>query len=133
MPFTGTQNIVQSLELSLKDKHTYSIENERLIRNGTHVAVMYAPGYGAGWSTFNSDSKIRCLFDPLIACAVLLNKIEEIPEDYFSEENGYKDFYGTALQQVTIEWLPKNTLFRVNEYDGFESIELLQDSNWVKA
>jgi hypothetical protein len=39
---------------------------DRLIRDGS-VAVLYSPGFGAGWSTWNPEHFEEMLFDPQIA------------------------------------------------------------------
>jgi len=101
------------------------MQANKVIRDGK-VAVLYSPGYGAGWSTWGSGE--NSLFDPLIVEWVENGKIGEIPT-----KNLPKRFYLGGADQLEIEWIPVGTLFRIEEYDGSESIEYLSETNWVTA
>jgi len=90
------------------------------------VAVLYSPGYGAGWSTWDDDKS--CLFDPLIVEWVENGKTGEIPI-----ENLHELFYLGGADQLEIEWIPVGTLFRIEEYAGSESIKYLSETDWVIA
>ncbi len=37
------------------------------------------------------------------------------------------------MWELKVAWIPKGTMFRVNEYDGDESIELKDDADWFTA
>jgi hypothetical protein len=37
------------------------------------------------------------------------------------------------MKDLKVEWMPEGTLFKVNEYDGSESIELKENDNWLVA
>ena len=45
----------------------------------------------------------------------------------------YPDMYTGGMDSLKIEWLPEGTLFRINEYDGSESIEVKEDMDWMIA
>lgn len=95
----------------------------KIVRDGM-VAVLYSPGWGAGWYTWNS-SVPECLFDPDIVEIVLGEKpgcISEIAERKWgaSSDKGY--FYSGGAEDLTVAWIPDGTPFRVDEYDGYESI-----------
>lgn len=101
---------------------------EKVIRNGK-VAVLYSPGYGAGWYSWNTEHK-ACLFDPEIVAAVEAGNKEEAG---FIAERKYKGFYAGGACDLEIEWLPVGTLFDISEYDGLESIHLQYDQTWLVA
>jgi hypothetical protein len=113
----------------------------KVIRDG-QVAVLYSPGFGAGWYTWNSlrgeseEQSLQLIFDPIIVELVekrngdnyreINNDIENRGEEILSE--GY--FGGAG--DLTIAWLPVGTKFLINEYDGSESIQTIEDL-WLTA
>lgn len=107
----------------------------RVIRGGK-VAVSYSPGYGAGWSTWNSydDDGLEnfLLYDPTLVHMVEEDRRESIP-DYV--ESVYPDscFYGGGARTLSIYWVPEGVMFKVTEYDGSESIELRDGEDWKIA
>ena len=98
---------------------------EKVIRDGK-VAVLYSPGYGAGWSTWcdNDDLIETLLFHPLIVEKVESGHEKEITSEWLVEQFGeeFEDVYCGGTNQLEIEWLPKGTAFRIEEYDGFETV-----------
>ncbi len=100
----------------------------KLIRDGL-VAVLYSPGYGAGWFTWNT-SRPEILFDPAIVELVEQEKWEELQAFVVLK---YPDIYVGGLEDLQIEWMPEGTQFQVNEYDGSESIEKRDSVNWHTA
>jgi hypothetical protein len=100
----------------------------KVIRDGK-VAVLYSPGFGAGWYSWNPD-KLECLFSPEIV-KMVENK-EEITEDVCNSLFG-KDFYSGGSEQLQIAWIPEGTKFRVHEYDGSESIVYLDINDFYTA
>jgi len=108
---------------------------ERLIRDG-QVAVLYSPGYGAGWSTWchEDEQKRYCmLFDPHIA------DIRDRGDADWQEKAEaialvkYPDTYIGGLADLEVRWLPVGTQFRVLEYDGFEQVEINSEIEWITA
>jgi hypothetical protein len=100
---------------------------DKMIKDGK-VAVLYSPGYGAGW--YSWENKEGLLFDPVIVQMVLNDKHDDITE-YCIEKYG-SGYYG-GYDQLEVEWLPVGTAFRITEYDGYESIQLKEDDVWVVA
>jgi hypothetical protein len=100
----------------------------KLSDNGK-VAVLYSPGFGAGWSTWNQE-RPEILFDPAIVKFVEKDQWAEL-ETYVTLK--YPDIYKGGMKDLAIAWVPEGTLFRVNEYDGSESIELKEDNDWIVA
>lgn len=101
---------------------------DKLIKDGK-VAVLYSPGFGAGWFTWNGDYP-EILFDPAIAQLVLDDKFDEL-ETFMVLK--YPKIYQGGLEQLQVKWIPQGTLFKVVEYDGAESIELKENNDWIIA
>ena len=98
---------------------------EKVIRDG-NVAVLYSPGYGAGWSTwcYNNDLVETLLFHPLIVEKVESGLEKEITTEWLVQQFGeeFEDVYCGGASQLEIKWLPECTAFRIDEYDGFETV-----------
>lgn len=90
------------------------------------VAVLYAPGYGAGWSTWNDE---RIAYDHRIV-EMFINEPELFRTrekvEAFLEELGYHDSYGGAGPKLRITWIPPGEPFYIKEYDGSESIVTME-------
>jgi hypothetical protein len=102
---------------------------QKVIRDGK-VAVLYSRGYGAGWYTWNSDVT-QCLFSPEIVALVEQGNKDEITDELCCKLFGVDYFYAGGSDGLTIEWLPEGTAFRIDEYDGAESIETLDSLTLV--
>lgn len=108
---------------------------DKYIENG-NVAVIYSGSYGAGWSTWNTEKKFhqKMIFDTEIVKILLddsiKNKVELILEHV---ELKYKNACLLASDELAIEWIPIGTLFRINEYDGAESVEIFDKKTYLKA
>ena len=93
------------------------------------VAVLYSPNFGAGWYTWNQEHP-AIMFDPNIVKFVEKKEWDKC-KTYV--ELKYPDIYAGGLEDLQIEWIPEGTLFKINEYDGNESIELKESDNWFVA
>ncbi len=102
---------------------------EKLIKDGK-VAVLVSRGYGAGWSTWMYEYP-QCLFDPVLA-QMLLDGEDEMEIASVAEKR-YPNSYLGGLDGLTVEWVPVGTKFRIDEYDGAESVEILSDMRWNEA
>jgi hypothetical protein len=109
---------------------------DRYIRNG-QVAVLISPGFGAGWSTWSGSGYGNdVLFDPWIVDILLsdqYNRKEKIDRIYAHCAIKYPDLYMGGVSDLTVEWVPQGSLFRVAEYDGSETIELKEADDWIVA
>jgi hypothetical protein len=104
---------------------------EKLVKDGK-VAVLVSPGFGAGWSSWlYGEYLYDPLFDPVLAQMLL----DQVPFEELLKvaEERYPDGYLGGLDDVQVTWLPVGTKFRVNEYDGAESLELESDVEWAVA
>ena len=100
---------------------------EKYIKDGK-VAVLYSPGYGAGWSTEEDGELAESLiFDPEIV-KILLDR-EDKWETKIIElcEKKYPKIYTGGVYRLEIEWLNLGQEFKIDEYDGFESIILKEE------
>jgi hypothetical protein len=101
---------------------------EKVIRD-EKVAVIYSPGFGAGWSTWNREYP-ELVFDPMV-----VKCIEEGDKDklitYMTLR--YPDVYTGGMDDLSIQWIPEGTAFRIHEYDGSESIEIKEELDWLIA
>jgi hypothetical protein len=100
------------------------------------VAVLYSPGYGAGWSTWcHEDLSVRLamLFDPQIADIVDRGASDWRDQAEAIARVKYPDAHLGGLAELQVKWLPVGTQFRVLEYDGFEQIEIQSEIEWVTA
>lgn len=111
-----------------------SQEVKKYIKDGK-VAVLVSPGFGAGWSTWDTRQSDQLLYEPNIVEILLSDKdISEkhkLIKDYC--EANYKDFYTGGLRDLDVEWLPVGTAFRIHEYDGSESVEIRDEMDWKIA
>ena len=110
--------------------------SNRYIRDG-QVAVLISPGFGAGWSTW-ADIEYRqdCLFDPWIVDVILnggYSQKEKLQRIEAHCAVKYPGMYLGGLHDLTVEWVPEGAAFLVDEYDGSESIELRDMTDWIIA
>lgn len=114
------------------------IDYNTLVKDGK-TAVLVSPKYGAGWSTWNSRENglaEALLFDKDIVELVLAEKspveiIAFITEKYELTETDYACFLG--VHDLTVEWVTKGTPFRIDEYDGYESVIIFDASDFYIA
>lgn len=112
----------------------YTIENY----NGSFTAVLYSPGYGAGWSTWGNPNLAfdHRLIKYLLPEALDLNTVmpwETIdvsataitPEFNNLVKRRYPDFYTGGARNLCIRFIPVGTVFRITQYDGAERFETL--------
>lgn len=100
----------------------------KVVRDG-RVAVLYSPGYGAGWFSWNT-SRPEILFDPAIVELVEAERWDELQAYVILK---YPDIYKGGIEDLQIEWMPVGTQFQVNEHDGSESIERRDSVDWITA
>jgi hypothetical protein len=100
---------------------------QKLIRDG-QVAVLVSPGHGAGWYTWHGNEQL--LFDPSIAQWLETEDLEKI-QAYL--ELRYPDETTLGLNDVVVEWVPVGAKFRIDEYDGSETLVLESKERWMTA
>ena len=101
----------------------------KVIKDGK-VAVLYSPGFGAGWSTWNSKHRDTLAMDEFIVAPFLAGNIDKMLENAKT-----LDEYVCVLgaDQLEVKWIPVGTRFEIDEYDGSESIRILDDIDFMVA
>lgn len=92
---------------------------EKYYTENGEVGVIVSPGYGAGFSTWAHDKQIcfdkdiieLVLNDDMVSIAKLMT--EKYPNEYF------------GCSKLKVEFLEPGTAFRINEYDGFEDLVVI--------
>lgn len=111
---------------------------EKFYNENGAVAVLYSPGYGAGWTTWAHVDSVRqqALFDPELVQWVLDGKPEgkfnDDPQEYFAQKYGGYIYTG-GMYDLEIGWVAPGQKFRITEYDGFESLEFIDSIEWSVA
>ena len=99
----------------------------KLVRDGK-VAVLVSPDYGAGWYSWHRIEEL--LYDPSIVLWLEAEELDKI-EHYLALK--YPNEYFGGLDDLTVEWIDQGTEFRIDEFDGAESIELKANTKWLVA
>lgn len=94
-----------------------------------NVAVLYSPGYGAGWYSWNTEHE-GLLFDKEIVEAVLKGDLDRACG---IAERDYDGVYTGGYGDLTVEFLKPGTRFVIREYDGSERVETLSDIDFCIA
>jgi hypothetical protein len=104
---------------------------DRVIVDG-HVAVLYSPGHGAGWSSWNIEySTEELIFDPGLVDLVLTGREHEEIVVYATLK--WPDACVLGLSDLDVEWVPVGTKFQIGEYDGHESVNVFDEEDWLIA
>ena len=102
-----------------------------MIRDG-HVAIIYSPGFGAGWSTWNTEYDVEeLIFDPGLADLLINRSSQDQIEAYVTLK--WTGVYTGGLEQAVVEWLATGTEFKITEYDGSESLQFRNSDEWITA
>ena len=101
---------------------------EKVVRDGK-VAVLYSPDYGAGWYTWNKEYP-EMLFDPTVVMFVEDGDLDKA-EAYATLK--WPEAYIGGLRDLKVQWIPEGTAFKINEYDGNESVEIRDGNQWIVA
>lgn len=102
---------------------------KKLIRDGK-VAVIYSPGFGAGWSTWNHKYPDCDTNAELAQC--ILDGGDSLAREKVAKKH-YPEAYCGGLDDAKVEWLPEGTHYRIDECDGSESIETFENTHWRTA
>ena len=103
---------------------------EKVIRDGK-VAVVLSAGYGAGWGSWNYGVHEVIMFHPKIVQMVEDEREMDITEEWLEKELGLEGIYAGGREGLYIKWVPEGTKFRLDEYDGAESIVTDEDLDMV--
>lgn len=86
------------------------------------IGIIYSPGFGAGWSTWGDRNSA---LDQELAKAIEAKK----PKDEIEAiaERNWPNQYQGGLSDAVVRWVCAGTAFRVDEYDGSESLTFHED------
>ena len=99
---------------------------EKVVRDGK-VAVIVSRGYGSGWSTVARGNNVNVmLFHPKLVELIESKGHHKMDCDSFeawmTSELGITDEYLGGWDGLEIQWIPQGTRFKIDEYDGAETI-----------
>lgn len=97
-------------------------------RRDGQVAVIHSPGHGAGWYSWHHLEEL--VFDPCIVAWIEAGELDKI-ETYMTLK--YTDVYLGDLKNLTVAWIPEGSKFRIDEYDGYETLQLESTQQWMTA
>lgn len=106
----------------------------KVVKDGL-VAVLYSPGYGAGWYSWNTEIGESILFDPGLVDLILNQRSWDEVEAYCNLKWGGGDdgAYFGGISNLKIAWVPVGKKFRIDEYDGNESVITEDEDKWFIA
>ena len=93
------------------------------------VAVLYSPGFGAGWYTWHHVPEL--LFDPKVVDMVIDKTSAETIELYC--KTVYGDHYYAGACDLEVAWVPTGTEFVIDDFDGNETITFKTEVKWITA
>jgi len=99
----------------------------KVIKDGK-VAVLVSYGWGAGFHTWGAP--VEAIFDPTLVDLIEKKHIQEAI-DYVEET--YPGVFTGGIEDLCIEWIPEGAKFIINEYDGSESLQFMDDTDWLTA
>lgn len=99
----------------------------KVIRDGK-VAVLISYGYRAGFHSWGAP--LEAIFDPK-----LVELVESEDFDGANEyvRNTYPGVYTGGVGDLVVVWVDEGEDFIINEYDGNESIQLKNKTEWITA
>lgn len=100
---------------------------EKVIKDGK-VAVLVSHGYGAGFYTWGAP--LEAIFDPKLVDLVEQKQHNDAIEYV---EKTYPDVYCGGVKNLVVYWITEGAKFIIDEYDGSESIQLMDETNWITA
>jgi hypothetical protein len=106
------------------------------VERGGKVAVIIAPGWGCGWSTWNGDiSEDIMLFHPLLVELIESDRVNKGTVEAVFARLGLPppSFSYDGNRDLDLSWVPKGALFQIREQDGSEHVEIFHEDNWTKA
>lgn len=103
---------------------------EKLERDGK-IAILYSPGYGAGWSTWNDDIAEELAFDKDLILAFENGGPDEVEKIAIEKYGEWEHCFSCG--KLRIEWIPKGMAFYIKEYDGSETIVYPSNNLWMVA
>jgi hypothetical protein len=108
----------------------------RNLEFGTYVAVIHTATYGSGWSSWALESEQEMLlFEPDIAQILFTKECEKQALKQIHAVYRLKGYQSENLgwQSLQLSWVAEGTEFRIQEYDGLETIVYKHTDVWHMA
>ncbi len=125
----------------------------KVVLEDGHVAVILHRDYGGGWSTgYYSEHSHQLIFDSRLVLYLLSNEYktlfntrkpiteaathayQKLMSSIFPDMELFNnDSNARTFAKLAVDFIPENTLFRITEYDGAESVEILDMNNYISA
>lgn len=105
----------------------------KIISRDNKVAILHSPGYGTGWSSVNRNTH-PLLYDP--ETVVWVEGGKRNVRAYMRRMKDRFPFaviVESAIKNLEVAWLPVGTEFRIEEYDGHETIVRRDQVQWKVA
>jgi len=100
----------------------------KMFKKDGKTAVLVSPGFGAGFSTWNKP-EMAVDFDLVEAfLSGDMNRFEYIVVEKYGE-----NMYLGGMKGLQVQWVDEGKKFRIEEYDGSESLEVFDETNWFIA
>jgi hypothetical protein len=103
---------------------------EKVIRDGM-VAVVYCPSFGCYWYTRKREPAL--MYHPKLVAKIESCLRHHITDEWVEKELGVKNQRVFEPNSLEIRWLKRGTVFRVNEYDGCETIVTQEEDELFTA
>ncbi len=97
------------------------------------MKILVSPGYGNGWSTWNSHGKFMAEYQPIIDA---LERGDELTEDHPAIKQLIADMKAKGCDHVCLGGLKQlvvenaNEPYHIRDYDGKESVHSGEDWDW---
>lgn len=113
----------------------------RTVNDETLVGVLRSLTYGSGWSTWAPEYSRNMIFDYDIISFIVRNSKNECTNSLSYEDlrllnaliNQKYPSFVTMPTYLTVDWVPMGSTFRIEEYDGAESIRYFKQYSWEIA
>jgi hypothetical protein len=102
----------------------------KMFKKDGKTAVLVSPGFGAGFSTWNKP-EMAVDFD--LVEAFLSGDINRFAYIVDEKYNADDNLYLGGMEDLMVVWVDEGKKFRIDEYDGNERVEILEDADWFTA
>lgn len=99
----------------------------KVIKDGK-VAVLISYGFGSGFHSYGAPDE--AIFDPKLVELVESENFDGA-EEYVM--NTYPDVYTGGVGDLVVVWVDEGEEFIIEEYDGNESIQFKNETQWITA
>ena len=99
----------------------------KVIKEGK-VAVLISRGFGSGFHSYGAPDE--AIFDPKLVELVESRDFDGA-EEYVM--NSYPDVYTCGVRDLVVMWIDEGEDFIINEYDGSETIQFKNLTEWIRS